>query len=112
MRQKVPHLTNIRTSVPRDDGKYSVRDEWPKLSRLWKHRVGSLIETHATTGEVYVESYPPGERPTTERYGAGQSFTQRPGVVYVIGSIDGATTESVSDDPIPLEVILEPIEAE
>jgi len=112
MKKKVPHAVNVRTGVVRNDGKYSVKDGWPPVSRLWKHYVTSCIMTEVTAGKIYVEQHPPNERPTTTIYTVGESFAQEPGIVYLIGSVLGGETVSVSDDPIPLEVMLEPAEVD
>lgn len=106
MKKKVPHLANVRTRVARNDGKYSARDSWAPVSRLGKHQVASLVVTEVIAGKIYVERHPPNERPTTTIYTRGESFTQEPGIVYLIGSVLGGEAISVSDDPIPMEVAL------
>jgi hypothetical protein len=91
--EKKRSVTNERTVVqfiPRMLA--SVKDVYPPASRSAKYQLVGQTRgrTRVREGEVYVQ-----EGGVMKRYRAGQSFTEKPGVARIIGSVYGAKTSTV-----------------
>jgi hypothetical protein len=90
-KRKTPII--VRTIIRRIPGMLeSVRDVYPSASRSRKHQlIGATTgRTRVRKGEVYVQ-----EGGVVKRYGKGRSFTEKPGVPRVIGSVAGAETSTM-----------------
>ena len=90
----VPNVRTVVYCVPEILEVVSI--EWPMRSRSKKHNHGkSHGYTRVLSGEVYVE-----EGNVITVYKEGDSFTENPDTVHVVGSVRGAKTLHFYSPPI------------